>query len=125
MIYLDTHIVLWLYDRGAQILTPAARDAINAAAGVLISPMVHLELGYLQEIRRIAQHPDAIVGALHATIGLQICQLPWSAVTEQALGLDWTRDPFDRLIVAHADFAQAALVTHDQAIRERYSRAVW
>jgi PIN domain nuclease of toxin-antitoxin system len=41
------------------------------------------------------------------------------------LGHRWTRDPFDRIIVAHADVVSAPLLTKDQAIRRNYRRAFW
>lgn len=42
-----------------------------------------------------------------------------------AADLSWTRDPFDRLISAHAIVANAPLVTADEVIREHLSLAVW
>ena len=50
---------------------------------------------------------------------------PLEAIVEQARGLDWTRDVFDRLIVAQAALDGAALVTTDRAIRKHYPKAVW
>jgi len=38
---------------------------------------------------------------------------------------EWTRDPFDRLIVAHAAANDARLLTKDEKIRRHYKRAVW
>jgi len=37
----------------------------------------------------------------------------------------WTRDPFDRLIVAHAIKANCNLLTKDEKIRKNYAHAVW
>jgi PIN domain nuclease of toxin-antitoxin system len=44
---------------------------------------------------------------------------------DQALSEGWTRDPFDRLIVANAKAAAAPLVTKDEMVRGNYSRALW
>ncbi len=44
---------------------------------------------------------------------------------EHSLKEGWTRDPFDRLIVANAKAANASLVTKDERILKNYSRAVW
>jgi PIN domain nuclease of toxin-antitoxin system len=41
-----------------------------------------------------------------------------------ALDEKWTRDPFDRLIVANAK-GFAWLISADEAIRKHYPRAVW
>ncbi len=46
-------------------------------------------------------------------------------VTQAAAPLSWTRDPFDRLIAAHAIVANAPLVTADRTIRENLPLAIW
>ena len=46
-------------------------------------------------------------------------------MVEQALLQKWIRDPFDRLIVAHAAANDAPLITRDEKIRRHYKRAVW
>jgi len=45
---------------------------------------------------------------------------------EKARTLNWTRDPFDRLITGEAmAVPDALLVTRDSVIRENFDRAVW
>lgn len=44
---------------------------------------------------------------------------------QTAADLSWTRDPFDRLISAHAIVANAPLITADETIRKHLSLAVW
>ncbi len=46
-------------------------------------------------------------------------------VVHLAEQLDFTRDPFDRLIVAHAALHEASLVTKDGDLHENYALAVW
>lgn len=46
-------------------------------------------------------------------------------LVQAAAPLSWTRDPFDRLIAAHAIVANAQLVTADETIRENLPLAVW
>jgi PIN domain nuclease of toxin-antitoxin system len=50
---------------------------------------------------------------------------PFGAVAAGAIEQRWTRDPFDRLIVAQAELAGAELVTKDQSIRTHYRGARW
>jgi PIN domain nuclease of toxin-antitoxin system len=52
MIYLDTHVVLWLYLRTGEGLSERARHSIEYEPEILISPMVLLELDYLHEVGR-------------------------------------------------------------------------
>jgi PIN domain nuclease of toxin-antitoxin system len=46
-------------------------------------------------------------------------------VIQAATGLSWTRDPFDRLISAHAIVTNSPLITADETIREHLALAVW
>lgn len=46
-------------------------------------------------------------------------------VTRQARLLGWTRDPFDRLIVAHALASNSVLLTADELIRQNCRVARW
>jgi PIN domain nuclease of toxin-antitoxin system len=56
---------------------------------------------------------------------LTICDLPFAAVTHEALGFDWTEDVFDRLIVAQATVRRSKLVSADEKILDHYPHAVW
>lgn len=49
MIYLDTHVLVWLYASADKKLSPAACVAIEAAKELRISPMVLLEIDFLHE----------------------------------------------------------------------------
>ena len=124
-LYLDTHILVWLYQDGAARLTPQGVRAVEAAEQLLISPMVELELTYLHEIARINYPAMTILDSLRRDIGLEACKQPFAAVIGAALALDWTRDPFDRIIVAQAAHRASPLLTADQNIREHYLATVW
>ena len=124
-LYLDTHILVWLYQDGEARLTQQGVRAIEKAEQLLISPMVELELTYLHEISRINCPALSILDTLRRDIGLEICKQPVAAVINETLSLDWTRDPFDRIIVAQADRRTSPLLTADQNIREHYSIAIW
>jgi PIN domain nuclease of toxin-antitoxin system len=124
-LYLDTHILVWLYQDGAARLTSEGVRAIEAAEQLLISPIVEFELTYLHGISRINCRAVTILDSLRRDIGLETCTQPFAAVIGAALPLDWTRDPFDRIIVAQAAHRESPLLTADQNIRNHYSAAVW
>lgn len=122
--YLDTHVVCWLYEGRNELLSVPAANAIER--GLLrVSPMVDLELRFLREIGRLSKGPETILPALSRDIGLAMGEEAFSSIALEARGLGWTRDPFDRLIVAEAALMRATLVTRDAAILKNYSRAVW
>ena len=124
LIYLDTHVVVWLYAGQVERLPAAARDIINDS-DVLISPMVLVEMQYLLEIGRFTDPVERVLEALGKDLGLAVCDLPFADVARRALEQGWTRDPFDRFIVSQASLHDAPLVTKDQEIHRHYSRATW
>lgn len=124
MIYLDTHVVVWLYAGLTEKFSPSARRLINDGE-VYISPIVRLELQYLFEIGRVTVEPDAIVSDLVTRTGLQVCPRPFDSVVIQAKAQTWTRDPFDRLIVAQAALQDNILVSKDEKILSSYAYARW
>lgn len=124
LIYLDTHVVAWLFAGEAKRFSSRARGLIEDSA-LVVSPMVRLELQYLQEIGRIDASSAEVLGDLAHRIGLEICELPFDRVMTYAVEKSWTRDPFDRIIVAQAMARDSALVTKDDIIHQHYSRAVW
>lgn len=124
MIYLDTHVVVWLYGGLSEKFTDLAIALINEH-DLYISPMVRLELQYLYEIERLTVGADTILPDLGDRLGLRICEQDFNRVIGYGLGLAWTRDPFDRLIVAQAMVGENLLLTKDLKIREHYAGARW
>ena len=124
MIYLDTHVVVWLYAGKIKKLSEQAKELINAHE-LFISPLVRLELQYLFEIQRITDEANEIVFDLSDRIGLKMCDKSFNTMVNSALDLSWTRDPFDRIIVANAAINRNILVTKDQNILENYEKAQW
>jgi PIN domain nuclease of toxin-antitoxin system len=124
VIYLDTHVVAWLFAGMVELIPVRVRQRLDTE-DLFISPMVGLELQYLHETRRTGQPAAVVLGELAEAIGLRTCDLPFARVIETAVAQAWTRDPFDRIIVGHAALRQAALVTKDRVIHRHYSRAMW
>ena len=123
-VYLDTHVLIWLYAGEIEKLSAGARRAIDNH-DVLASPAVILELELLHEIGRLRPNATKLTGELATSVGLHVCELPFWTVVDYGLKESWVRDPFDRLIVAHAKAVGAPLVTRDEKIHKHYSKAVW
>lgn len=124
MIYLDTHVAVWLYVPKTDLLSDIARRRIDDD-DLYVSPMVLLEIEFLREIGRLSVGAEAIYQELHQKIGLRICELEFLPTIRSALDLVWTRDPFDRVIVGHASAADKDLLTRDELILANYPRACW
>ena len=125
MIYLDTHVVLWLYLRKGEGLSSRARQLIEYEPVILISPIILLELDYLHEIGRTTLGSAHVFKYLHQRIDLQVCQKSFIDVVWKASQLSWTRDPFDRIITAQSAIDRNTLITKDKIIQEHYEYAVW
>jgi PIN domain nuclease of toxin-antitoxin system len=124
VIHLDTHVLIALWLGEVHKLGRGAGKAIERH-DLMASGAAVLELEFLHEIGRLKPPASKVVANLAADIGLRVCDLPFRTVAEQALTETWTRDPFDRLIVANARAAGVPLVTKDANILEHYSRALW
>jgi PIN domain nuclease of toxin-antitoxin system len=125
MIYLDTHVVLWLFAQRGDGLSVRALNLIEGESELAISPMVLLELDFLHEIGRTTLGSKPVYEYLLERIGLQICGHSFTDVVHSAAKQSWTRDPFDRIITGQAAIGSNPLVTKDNGIREHYEFAVW
>ena len=123
-LYLDTHVVVWLFAGEIEKFSDTARDHIEERE-LLVSPMVVLELEFLYETGRLRYRHDAIVDSLSQSIDLKVCKLPFATIAKEATRHDWTRDPFDRLIVANAICNDSALLSRDRNILKHCRIAVW
>ena len=92
---------------------------------VRISPMVLFECELLMESGRIPEPGAALLEGLREEIGLELSSAPFPVIVDKARSFAWTRDPFDRLIVANAMADGARLVTADEAILGHFAGAVW
>jgi PIN domain nuclease of toxin-antitoxin system len=124
LIYLDTHVVVWLYAGLATLFSQSVRELINRSE-IYISPIVRLELQYLYETNHITDKPDTIVTDLANRIALQVDQESFDTIISQALEISWTRDPFDRIIAAQAGLNSHILLTKDRTFLKNYPSAIW
>ena len=124
VVFLDTHIVVWLYAGLIDKISETAKQEIDAN-DLLISPLVKLELQYLFEIGRITVRPDTMIKNLYTAIGLTISNTPFQQVIEAAMKINWTRDVFDRMLSDEAIVVGGGLITFDEKIRSNLKLAIW
>ncbi len=113
LILLDTNALIWLLQRHrrAQILTARAR--------LQMSPASLLEVQLLVEAGRLAL-PDGRTPASIVTDPRWVLdEPPAGRWFERAVEIGWTRDPFDRLLVAHARLRGWRLATSDSGLLEQ------
>jgi PIN domain nuclease of toxin-antitoxin system len=124
LIHLDTHVVNWLVARRLNQLSAKTRALIERES-VCISPMVVLELETLFECGKTKRDPAVTLRALESSMDLEVSQTRFATVVQVARTFAWTRDAFDRLIVANAMADGVRLVTADQTILTNFTDAVW
>ena len=123
--YLDTSVAVWLSQGKVSSLSKEVKSILRRA-DLLISPMVLLELEVLYEIRRTILRSRDIQLKLEYELGVRVCDHSFRLIVEAALSEKWTRDPFDRVIVAHAKAnGFAPLVSADEAVAKHYPRTIW
>lgn len=116
---LDTHVLLWALGAPEQ-LSESARAAIaSPEAALAVSAVTALEIAIKQSIGKLQLPGPAETWLLPAAATLGVEWLPLTPeVATRVRSLPWHhRDPFDRVLVAHA-LDGWTLVTRDARICE-------
>ena len=114
---LDTHFLIWLV-LGSQRLAEFPWVERHRPWGV--SPVSFLEIQFLAEIGRLSVRNPEFTRAVMEDPRFTVDDVPLVTVIRHALGLEWTRDPFDRLLVAHSLARRVPLCTVDRGIRAHH-----
>jgi PIN domain nuclease of toxin-antitoxin system len=122
--FLDTHAAVFLWEGRAEAFGSKSQDLLERSA-LFVSPLVRLELQFLREVGKLKVDADQILGSLASDARVVATEDPLDALVPLAMPLTWTRDPFDRLLVATALLHEAPLVTRDARIHENFAGAVW
>lgn len=124
-ILLDTHAWALTLD-GYSNLSPAARDAIERAETIFVSPISFLEIGqwvqsgrwpemrpYVHQLSTLLEQQGGLVAALEPTICVDAAMMEWDH-----------RDPYDRLLAATARYYALPLLSADTVFDGRVPR-IW
>jgi PIN domain nuclease of toxin-antitoxin system len=122
--HIDTHIAVWLHTGAAKRLPPRVRRKLESYR-LLISPVVQMELQLLHEVKRIKAPGHEVVQDIEARMGAIVQDASFARIVGFAAKIDWTRDPFDRMLVAHAKADDVRLLTKDDTIRKHFPLATW
>jgi PIN domain nuclease of toxin-antitoxin system len=114
---LDTHFLIWLVLQSKRL---AEFPWIDRYRPWGVSPVSFLEIQFLAEIGRLSVRNPEFVTAVMDDTRFTVDDIPLVTVVRHALRLDWTRDPFDRLLVAHSSARRVALCTLDRRILARH-----
>jgi PIN domain nuclease of toxin-antitoxin system len=110
VILLDTNAVIWLDRDHAR-----TRALTRNRQSLHISPATLLELQFLEEAGRIRLF-SGDAGAIAIDDRWTLDDPPAASWFAAAIELSWTRDPFDRLLAAHARLRGWRLATADATL---------
>ena len=113
MILLDTNALIWLHQRDRRT------KRLEKTVTLYASPASLLELQILIEAGRLRLRSGFGVDQLVGDSRWLLDDPPAADWFSQAVGVGWTRDPFDRLIVAHAELRGWRLATGDAELVTR------
>jgi PIN domain nuclease of toxin-antitoxin system len=113
VILLDTHAVIWLArgHRRARSLQEVPR--------LFLSPATILELQFLTDAGRIRLASTRTAAGIAESDWWRLDEPPAGRWFDTACELSWTRDPFDRLLAAHARLRGWKLATADVTLLAR------
>lgn len=117
VILLDTHAAIWIA-QGHRRAGPLARYP-----RLYLSPITVLEVQFLAEAGRLRLTGGRPAATLADDDRWRIDEPPATAWIIEACALAWTRDPFDRLLVAHARLRRWKLATADDLLLQRLAPA--
>jgi PIN domain nuclease of toxin-antitoxin system len=117
VILLDTNALLWLETGHAR-----ARPLTKLRTRLFVSPASLLELQLLLELGRVRLRGVSSSRELADDDRWTLDEPPARAWFDEAIALLWTRDPFDRLIVAHALARKWKLATADAHLLEHVDK---
>ena len=112
VILLDTSALIWI-DAGH----PRVRGLVRRHERLYVSPASLLELQFLHEAGKVRLRNGAVRWVVDDDRWL-VDEPPPGAWFLGAVDTGWTRDPFDRLLVAHAQIRRWRLATSDARLIE-------
>lgn len=110
---LDTHFLIWLVLGSKRIAKFPWLDRYRPWG---VSPVSFLEIQFLAEIGCLTVRNPEFTNAVMSDVRFTVDDIPLTSLVRYALQLDWTRDPFDRLLVAHSLARRIPFCTTDRAI---------
>ncbi len=114
---LDTHFLIWLVLGSKRLAEFPWVERHRPWGG---SPVSFLEIQFLAEIERLSVRSPEFTSAVMEDPRFTVDDIPLVTVIRHALRLDWTRDPFDRMLVAHSLARRIPLCTVDRRIRAHH-----
>jgi PIN domain nuclease of toxin-antitoxin system len=113
VILLDTHAVIWIAQGHRRV------QSLARLPRLYLSPVTLLEIQFLAEVGRLRLTAGRTPADLAGDDRWRLDDPPATKWFAAACEFTWTRDPFDRLLAAHARVRGWKLATADDLLIER------
>jgi PIN domain nuclease of toxin-antitoxin system len=114
---LDTHFLVWIVLGSKRLMEFRWLDRYRPWS---VSPVSLLEIQFLSEIGRLSVRNPEFTNKIMNDTRFTVDDITLATLVGHALRLDWTRDPFDRLLVAHSIARRVPLCTTDRDIKSHH-----
>jgi PIN domain nuclease of toxin-antitoxin system len=114
---LDTHFLIWLVLGSKRLAEFPWLDRYRPWG---VSPISLLEIQFLAEVGKLSVRNPEFTDTVMTDARFIVDDISLISLVYQAIAVDWTRDPFDRLLVAHSAFRNLPFCTTDRLIRSRH-----
>ena len=114
---LDTHFLLWILLGSKRLQEFAWLDRYRPWG---VSPISLLEIQFLAEVGHVEIQDQQFYEVLPSDPRFLIDEVPLMPLVRKAITISWTRDPFDRLLVAHSLARRTDFCTLDRTVRQHH-----
>ena len=114
---LDTHFLVWLTLNSPRV---SHFPWLGKYTPWTVSPIALLEIQYLAEIGRLEVKQPDFTDIILTDQRFVVDNVPALDLVRRAYDVSWTRDPFDRLLVAHSLLRDLPLCTVDREISQHH-----
>lgn len=121
-VLIDTHVFLWILSESKRL---KSLTWLKDFSPYCVSPISILEIKFLEECGRLKIDLEKIIEGIRFDERFKIDDVSLEKLCLQALEISWTRDPFDRFLVAHSSLRRIPFGTCDHTIQKNYPRAVF
>ena len=118
---LDTHFLIWLVVGSGRLAEFPWLDRYRPWG---VSPVSFLEIQFLAEVGRLSVRNPEFTGTVMDDSRFTVDDVGLVALVRRGLRLDWTRDPFDRLLAAHSLARRVPLCSLDRRVRSHHRLVV-
>ena len=120
---LDTHALIWALEDSPK-LSDIARDVIeDSRNAILVSTASAIEIAIKKALGKLTA-PDDLTGVIEQ-VGFTGCPLSFDVAEQLARLPSHHRDPFDRLLIAHALREGVPIISCDEQMHRYTIQVIW